>query len=220
MNKTILIVDDDDMLRNSVARGLRAADFYAVCAPNATTAQEILTRMQVDLIILDRMMDGVDGLTFLKNLRNTGNMTPVIMLTAISGAENRIDGLAGGADDYMDKPFQLRELVLRIEKLIQRAPKTIQEMPSNLVLIEDEFFAKSPSGETIALNLSAEEKKLLYNLTVPVGNIVAAQPMVAKRLREKLDGVILDTDIVTIRGRGYKLVCSNTRPVNKQGENK
>lgn len=215
MNKTILIVDDDDMLRNSVARGLRAEDFYVVCASDAASAQEVLSRLKVDLVILDRMMGGTDGLTFLKSLRNSGDVTPVIMLTAMGGPENRIDGLSGGADDYMDKPFQLRELVLRIEKLLQRAPKNVQEMPSNLVLIEDEFFAKSPSGETIALNLSAEEKKLLYNLTVPVGNIVAAQPMVAKRLREKLDGVILDTDIVTIRGRGYKLVCSNTRPNNK-----
>lgn len=210
MNKTVLIVDDDDALRTSVARGLRAANFYAICAPDAATAQDILDRIQVDLIILDRMMSGTDGLSFLQSLRAAGNRTPIIMLTAMGGADNRIDGLAGGADDYMDKPFQMRELVLRIEKLVQRAPKPVQKMPSNLVLIEDEFFANMPNGEKIALNLSAEEKKLLYNLTVPMGNTVAAAPMVAKRLREKLDGVVLDTDIVTIRGRGYKLVCSNS----------
>jgi DNA-binding response OmpR family regulator len=206
MNKTILIVDDDDALRNSVARGLRAENFYVLGAANAANATEILSRIQVDLIILDRMMTGTDGLAFLQSLRATGNTTPTIMLTAMGGADNRIDGLAGGADDYMDKPFQMRELILRIEKLIQRTPSQTQKMPSNLILVDDEFFAKMPGGEAVALNLSAEEKKLLYNLTMPVGNISAAPPMVAKRLREKLNGVILDTDIVTIRGRGYKLV--------------
>ena len=207
MDKIVLVVDDDDTLRNSVARGLRSAGFQVTCAPDAVSATEILTRLQVDIIILDRMMGGIDGLTFLQSLRTKGNTTPTIMLTAMSGAENRIDGLAGGADDYMDKPFQMRELILRIEKLLGRMPTPTQTMPSNLLIIENEFFAKMPGGETIALNLSSEEKKLLYNLTVPVGNIVAAQPMVAKRLREKLNGVILNTDIVTIRGRGYKLVC-------------
>ena len=215
MNKTVLIVDDDDTLRNSVARGLKMANFYTICAQNASAAKEILARIQVDIIILDRMMGEIDGLSFLKSLRAAGNNTPTIMLTAMGGADNRIDGLAGGADDYMDKPFQLRELVLRIEKLVQRTPVQTQEMPSNLIFADDEFFARMPNNRTIALNLSAEEKKLLYNLTVPVGNIVAAQPMVAKRLREKLNGVILNTDIITIRGRGYKLVCSKPDPQTK-----
>ena len=81
-------------------------------------------------------------------------------------------------------------------------------MPDGLVLTDDEFFVKLPNGEMRLLALSGEEKKLLTNLTCPVGNIVAAAPMVAKRLRNKLNGVLSNLDIVTIRSRGYKLVCS------------
>lgn len=208
MNKTVLIVDDDDTLRAGVARGLRANNFDVLTAATAEIAQEILTRISVDIIVLDRMMDDIDGLAFLKKLRSAGNTTPVIMLTAMGGAENRIDGLAGGADDYMDKPFQLRELILRIENIIRRAPMVSPTLPQNLMFIDDEFFVRTTNGETKTLGLSAEEKKLLYNLTTPTGNIVAAAPMVAKRLREKINDVLLDSDIVTIRGRGYKLICT------------
>lgn len=208
MNKTVLIVDDDDTLRAGVARGLRANNFAVLTAATAEIAQEILTRISVDIIVLDRMMDGIDGLTFLKKLRGAGNTTPVIMLTAMGGAENRIDGLAGGADDYMDKPFQLQELILRIENIIRRTPTANPTLPQNLIFIDDEFFVRTANGETKTLGLSTEEKKLLYNLITPIGNIVAAAPMVAKRLREKINDILLNTDIVTIRGRGYKLICT------------
>ena len=208
MNKTILVIDDDDILRNTLARGLRANGFNVLNARCAPDAQEILGRIVVDAIVLDRMMMGMDGLTFLKELRATGNNTPTIMLTAMGGAENTIQGLVGGADDYMAKPFQLRELVLRINNITRHVPNATPKMPEGLFLSENEFFVKMPDGEMRILALSGEEKKLLANLTCPVGNIVAAAPMVAKRLRNKLNGVLSNLDIVTIRSRGYKLVCS------------
>jgi hypothetical protein len=71
----------------------------------------------------------------------------------------------------------------------------------------DEFFIKLPDGTTSALYLSGEEKKLLYGLVSPIGNIVASQPMVAKRLRNKLNNVLSNLDIVTVRGHGYKMIC-------------
>ena len=116
MNKTILIIDDDDMLRNTLARGLRDAAFNTVCAPDAETGDKILARISVDAIVLDRMLGGTDGLSFLKQLRARGCTTPVIMLTAMAGPENAIDGLSCGANDYLAKPFQLKELVLRIKE--------------------------------------------------------------------------------------------------------
>lgn len=208
MNKTILVVDDDNMLRATLARGLRTAGFNVLTAESAAFAREILQRISVDAIVLDRMMVGTDGLTFLKELRATGNNTPTIMLTAMGGAENAIDGLVGGADDYMAKPFQLRELILRINNITRHGITTTPKMPDGLVLNGDEFFVRSPDGDMRILALSGEEKKLLANLTCPIGNIVAAPPMVAKRLRNKLNGVLSNLDIVTIRSRGYKLVCS------------
>lgn len=209
MNKTVLIIDDDDMLRTTLAHGLRTNGFFALTAWSAENAREILGRISVDAIILDRMMSGMDGLTFLKELRASGNNTPTIMLTAMGGPENAIDGLVGGADDYISKPFQLRELVLRIENIIRRTPDVnTPKMPDGLVLSDDEFFVQGPGGEMQIIALSGEEKKLLANLTCPMGNIVAAPAMVAKRLRNKLNNVLSNLDIVTIRSRGYKLVCS------------
>lgn len=216
MNKTILVVDDDDMLRNVLARGLRANDFYVLTANSAETAGEILSRIDVDAIILDRMMSGMDGLSFLRKLRATGNNTPTIMLTAMGGAENAIDGLDGGADDYVSKPFQLRELVLRLGNIMRHSKNTdAPKMPNGLVLADDEFFARDENGGLNIIALSSEEKKLLANLTCPLGNIVPAAPMVVKRLRNKLNNVLSNLDIVTIRGRGYKLVCSATAQEQK-----
>lgn len=209
MNKTVLIVDDDDMLRTTLARGLRINEFNVITAKSAEMAGEILQRVSVNAIVLDRMMGGMDGLTFLKDLRNSGNTTPTIILTAMGGPENAVDGLSCGADDYLAKPFQLRELVLRINNITRHAVNVAPKMPQGLVLSENEFFVKSPDGEMRILALSGEEKKLLTSLTCPVGNIVAAAPMVAKRLRNKLNSVLSNLDIVTIRSHGYKLVCSN-----------
>lgn len=216
MNKTILVVDDDNVLRNALARGLRSNNFYVITANSAEAAQEILSRITVDAIVLDRMMSGMDGLTFLRNLRAGGNNTPTIMLTAMGGAENAIDGLDGGADDYVSKPFQLRELVLRLGNIMRHNKTTdAPKMPDGLVLADDEFFVRNPNGEMNIIALSAEEKKLLANLTCPVGNIVAAAPMVVKRLRNKLNNVLSNLDIITIRGRGYKLICSATTQEQK-----
>lgn len=211
MNKTILVVDDDTMLRKALATGLRKNKFNVIQAESSETASEILSRISVDAIVLDRMMNGQDGLSFLHHIRNTGNKTPVIMLTALSGPENAIAGLSEGANDYMSKPFQLQELILRINNIIplNKSNKPENVLPNGLILVENEFFItnddKSPNK---LLTLSNEEKKLLLSLTSPVGNIVSATPMVAKRLRNKINSVLSNIDIVTVRGMGYKLIIT------------
>ena len=210
MTKNILVVDDDKILRNSLGIGLRKAGFNAITADSAEYATEILSRITPDAIVLDRMMDGIDGLTFLKQLRINGNDTPVIMLTAMSGAENTIDGLSGGANDYMSKPFQLQELVLRLNNITKASQKTSKsnEISFGLVFADGEFFIKDADNQNKLLSLSAEEKKLLQNLISPIGNIVSATPMVAKRLRNKINGVLSDIDIITVRGMGYKIITN------------
>jgi len=209
MNRTVLIVDDDTMLRTTLARGLRTSGFYTVTAPDTDTADNVLARLRVDAIVLDRMMVGTDGLTFLKKLRTRGDNTPVIMLTAMGGPENAIDGLGAGADDYLAKPFQLRELILRLNNIMRNSPPNNPKMPDGLICVDDEFFVCPPNGQPMLVSLSGEEKKLLTNLIRPIGNIVAASPMVVKRLRIKINSVLSNLDIVTVRGRGYKLVQLN-----------
>lgn len=212
MNKTILIIDDDDLLRKSLANGLRKYDFSVLTADSAEQGAEILNKISVDAIVLDRMMGGQDGLAFLKQMRSSGNLTPVLMLTAMSGPENAIDGLSNGANDYLAKPFQLQELVLRLNNITKMSSITqIQPLPDGLIYADEEFFIASPTDSQRRLfALSNEEKKLLHNLITPIGNIVPASPMVAKRLRTKINDVLSNTDILTIRGRGYKLVVAPT----------
>ena len=207
MTKSILIVDDDKALRDTLATGLRKSDFNVITAESAEYAKEILNRIFVDAIVLDRMMDNTDGLTFLKNIRSCGNNTPVIMLTAMSGAENAIDGLSGGANDYMAKPFKLQELILRLNNIIKNNKQMdIQDDFCGLIFTDDEFFVSDAKGTKKLLSLSNEEKKLLQNLMNPIGNTVSATPMVAKRLRNKINSVLSDIDIITVRGTGYKII--------------
>lgn len=205
MNKTVLIIDDDDMLRGVLTRGLRGEGFNTLSADGAEQGADILQKMRVDAIVLDRMMRGMDGLTFLKNLRGSGDQTPVIMLTAMTGPENAIDGLSSGASDYLAKPFQLKELVLRLNNIIKTTTIADNALPDGLIMLDDEFFVNDADGPKL-LGLSREEKKLLQLLVTPRGNTAPGLPMVAKRLRTKLNDVLSNCDIITVRGRGYKLV--------------
>lgn len=211
MTKNILVIDDDKILLMSLAKGLRQSKFNVITAQSANEADEILSRISVDAIVLDRMMVGMDGLSFLKQIRSRGNNTPVIMLTAMSGAENAIDGLSGGANDYMAKPFQLQELVLRLNNVMKNVPLQPQNTDNlGIVFADGEFFIDNKSGQNKLLSLSNEEKKLLQNLMNPVGNIVSATPMVAKRLRNKINDVLSNIDIITVRGMGYKIITNKT----------
>lgn len=211
MAKTILVIDDDEMLQNALRIGLHKAGFNIISAQSAEIAKDILNRISVDAIVLDRMMTGQDGLSFLKEIRADGNTTPVIMLTAMSGAQNTIDGLTVGANDYMSKPFQLQELVLRLNNITKNVGQKLElnQMPTGLVFVNDEFFVHLDDNQPDKLlSLSKEEKKLLQNLINPIGNTVSATPMVAKRLRNKINSVLSNLDIITVRGMGYKIILT------------
>ncbi|MBO4626058.1 MAG: response regulator transcription factor [Alphaproteobacteria bacterium] len=209
MNNTILVIDDDEVLNRAIARGLRGEGFNVISATSAEDATQVLARIRVDGIILDRMMSGIDGLTFLQDLRTSGNTTPILMLTAMTGAENSIAGLAAGANDYLGKPFQLRELVLRLKNMLKNIQSSMT-MPNGLIYADDEFFVGSTPENARIFMLSGEEKKFLQLLTSPIGNIAPASPMVAKRLRMKLNSVLSNLDIITVRGQGYKLIDQTT----------
>ena len=102
---------------------------------------------------------------------------------------------------------------MRLNNIISRHSVPESKLPSGLIFTDEEFFVLSPDGDTPrVLGLSGEEKKLLHSLTSPVGNIVPAAPMVAKRLRGKLNLVLSHLDIITIRGRGYKLLDTSAAP--------
>jgi len=117
----LLVVDDDPRLAHLLSRYLKDAGFWVSVVEQAHHAQDALALFQFDLMILDIMMPGISGLTFLEN--NQGKpMPPVLLLTAQGGIEDRVKGLKLGADDYLVKPFDPRELILRIQAILRRIP--------------------------------------------------------------------------------------------------
>ena len=123
----ILIVDDDERIRDLLRRYLTQQGFVAIVADGGAAMTRVMQREGVDLIILDLMMPGEDGLSICKRLRAAGERTPIIMLTAKGDETDRIVGLELGADDYLPKPFNPRELLARIHAVLRRRPPT--ELP-------------------------------------------------------------------------------------------
>lgn len=116
----MLVVDDDRAVRDSLRRALSLHGFEVSLAPDGMTAINLLTEAAPDVIVLDVMMPGVDGLGVLRRLRQDGIDTPILMLTARDAVPDRVAGLTTGADDYLVKPFALEELVARLETLLRR----------------------------------------------------------------------------------------------------
>lgn len=129
----ILVVDDDKRIRELLGRYLLQHNFLVTEAEKASTARELLKMIQFDAIVLDIMMPGEDGLSLTRALQEDGLTTPILLLTAKAESDARIEGLEAGADDYLAKPFEPRELVLRLQAILRRsqtAPPKAMSMTS------------------------------------------------------------------------------------------
>ncbi len=122
----ILVVDDDERLRDLLDDYLTENDFLVSVAASSLDARKTLELITFDLIVLDVMMPGETGLEFLQYFREKNATTPVLMLTAMGEAEDRIEGLAMGADDYLPKPFEPKELLLRLKNLLKRSTSSVK----------------------------------------------------------------------------------------------
>ena len=134
MDPHLLIVDDDERIRSLLQQFLIQSDYLVSTAEDAEQARTLLSAIEFDLIILDVMMPGQDGISFTAELRKLQNKTPILLLTARGETEDRIKGLEAGADDYLPKPFEPKELLLRINAILRRMPdlKEDQMMPKTL----------------------------------------------------------------------------------------
>jgi two-component system response regulator MprA len=117
----LLVVDDDPDVRDSLKRALRCAGYAVTTAVHGADALDALARAPVDLIVLDVLMPMVDGFDACRRLRARGDSTPILVLTARDAVDDRVAGLAAGADDYLVKPFALRELLARVQALLRRS---------------------------------------------------------------------------------------------------
>ncbi|MEM9437325.1 MAG: response regulator transcription factor [Pseudomonadota bacterium] len=217
----LLIVEDDTETRDYLARGLSEAGFSVTPFAEPRAAMLDLGAREYDAIVLDRMLPGMDGIDVLKLIRGARITTPVIMLTARSAIDDRVEGLEAGADDYLVKPFALTELVARL-KTIARRPAMAE--PENEVSLGDltlDRLTRAARRQGQDLDLSPLEFKLLDFLLQNPGTIVTKTMLLEKvwgyrfdpktslvqthmsRLRAKLDKPFAADMIRTVRGSGY-----------------
>jgi two-component system phosphate regulon response regulator OmpR len=215
----ILVVDDDDRLRDLLRRYLSREGHDVTVAKDAAQSRRFMKTMTFDLIVLDVMMPGEDGLSLLKGIRQEHD-TPVIMLTARGQPSERIEGLKLGADDYLPKPFEPEELVLRIGSILKRAAP---EAPLEEIRLSGMVFHVS-KGELRKdgrlVRLTESETQLLSILAARAGAPISRQELAAltaagversvdvqvTRLRRKIERDPREpVHLQTVRGVGYRL---------------
>jgi len=217
----ILVVDDDRRLRELLRKYLTDQGFRVTTARDASSARRSLESMQFDLLVVDVMMPGESGLELTESLRDTSGV-PILMLTAMNEIENRIDGLEAGADDYLAKPFEPRELTLRIRSILRRAGSAqADDTPTAIRLGTHRFDLKREillCGEE-QVRLTSTETALLRALASHPGHVMTREELTQRceivggdravdvqvtRLRRKIEpDPKLPRYLQTVRGRGY-----------------
>ena len=220
----ILVVDDDTRLRALLQRFLKDSGYFVSAAKNAEDARALISSYRFDLLIVDIMMPHESGLEFLEKLRHESRV-PVILLTAMGETADRIAGLELGADDYLPKPFEPKELLLRMKNILKRAPKI--KVVETVVFDFGECFYDankkeliSKKGETI--HITPVEQSLLQILSEKIGQIFSREELAdilgagqsprsidvqITRLRKKIEPDSKNPRYLkTVRGKGYLLL--------------
>ena len=220
-NAHILVVDDDDRLRDLLKIYLRDNSFRVTTADNAAVARAKMVNIEFDLIILDRMMPGESGSDFAAALRRNNDI-PILMLTAMAETNDRIYGLEAGVDDYLVKPFEPRELLLRLNSILRRVPNTVDDIGVSKAQFGEFIFdlkrEKLSCGddkigltttESRLLKIFIENpgkifnRKYLMDLVAPGGEERTVDVQV-NRLRQKIEATAkLPRYLQTVRGKGY-----------------
>lgn len=216
----LLVVDDDKRLRALIKKYLSENGFIVVSAADAEEAKKNLQYLSFDLIVLDIMMPGKTGLEFLVELRST-NTIPVLLLTALGDSADRIHGLEKGADDYLPKPFEPKELLLRVKAILRRKPKPEAVKKASFgPYVFDSTTNNLKMNEQI-IHLTSAELGLVKILATSAGKAISREE-IAKKSKDMNDERAVDVQIMrlrkkiesdpkkpiyiqTIRGEGYRL---------------
>ena len=217
----ILVIDDDTRLRGLLQKYLSNNDFEVSEAANAEEALSLIQLFSFDLLVMDLMMPGKDGYTLTKQLRETDYDTPILMLTAMGDIDNRITGLENGADDYLTKPFEPKELLLRIHNILRRAQSKKQlesisfgpytyKMITGILLKEDDPVSLTTAEQELLRALAQKPNQTLSREELAdllkTDNIRTIDVQIT-RLRKKIESDIKNPlYIQTVRGQGYSLV--------------
>ena len=223
----LLVVDDDERIRSLLQKFLMRNGFLVSAARDAAHARRVLSGLDFDLIVLDVMMPGEDGLSLCRSLRET-HATPILLLTAKGETGNRIEGLEAGADDYLPKPFEPKELLLRINAILRRVPDVAPEEAAPKILTLGPIRYDMERGEMWQgedlVRLTATEMQLMKIFSAKPGEAISRAKLVEDlgrdrgqaqeravdvqitRLRRKIESNPKQPRYLqTVRGAGYML---------------
>ncbi len=212
----LLVIDDDNAIRSLLKKYLSEKGYLVSVSENAIDAENLVKNIKFDLIITDKMMPEKDGMDFVKDIRNFNNNTPVIMLTAMGDIENKIQGFENGVDDYLAKPFEPKELLLRIASILKRTKVS----SSNIVKFGKFTFdtvSEILKEDNKIVKLTTEQQKIMSIFLKNINTVISRNnflkilkfsderniDVAIARLRKKIETA--DTKyITTIRNEGYK----------------
>lgn len=219
----ILVIEDDPETADYIARGLREQDHQVDIARDGRDGLFHATDAAYDLMIVDRMLPGLDGLSVVKSIRGAGLKTPVLFLTTLGGVDDRVEGLEAGGDDYLVKPFAFTELAARVQALGRRPPMQEAATVLRVADLELDLAKRRVSRQGKRIELQPREFRLLVYLMRHAGEVVTRTMLLEQvwefhfdpktsvvethvsRLRTKIDRDFSTELIHTVRGAGYCL---------------
>lgn len=224
----VFVLEDDEEAASYLRNGLHELGHHVDVCIDGTVAIGRILEKAFDVLVLDRMVPGLDGLAVLKAVRSAGCATPALLLTARARIEDRVDGLDAGADDYLGKPFAFVELVARLNALARRSHHIDAETVLQAGTIEIDLLRRRVTRAGREIELQSREFKLLEYLLRNAGKVVTRTMLLDRvwdlgfdpktnvvetqmsRLRAKLDEGFEISAIRTVRGAGYMVVDSET----------
>ncbi|HED17847.1 MAG TPA: response regulator transcription factor [Gammaproteobacteria bacterium] len=219
----ILVIEDDIETASYIAKGLKEHSHVVDQASDGKDGLFMALENEYDIIILDRMLPALDGLSILKTLRNSEHQTPVIILSALGEVDDRVEGLKAGGDDYLVKPFAFSELLARIEALLRRGEMKPDTSMLKLADLELDRLTHSVMRAGKAIDLQPREYLILEFLLMHAGQLVTRTMLLENvwdyhfdpqtniidvhisRLRNKIDKDYTEPLLHTVRGAGYCL---------------
>jgi two-component system, OmpR family, response regulator len=217
----LLLVEDDNATARHIIKSLRQHGHVVDHASNGRDGLLLAGGETYDVMIVDRMLPGLDGLGLVKTIRGANVKTPVLFLTTLSGIDDRVEGLEAGGDDYLVKPFAFAELLARVNALARRSPPTEVQTLLRVADLEVDLLKRSVTRGGERINLQPQEFKLLEHLMRHAGRVVTRTMLLESvwefhfdpqttvvethisRLRRKIDRGFEQPLIHTVRGAGY-----------------